>query len=130
MQEKQFLLCLRNPCENTFFKTSNIFCIYKKDIRNMLGYWPYATHKKYFYIFFCQKTQASQLITIKDKKPCEYILKVWKTYLRGSSWRRSVWGQCVAVVVWRLALGLFGWRQGKESAGKLCRLKGEGKGLP
>ena len=36
----------------------------------------------------------------------------------------------MAVVVWRLALGLFGWWQGKESAGELCQLKGEGRGLP
>ena len=41
-----------------------------------------------------------------------------------------MWGQCVAIVVWRLALGLFGWWQGKESAGELCQLKGEGRGLP
>ena len=41
-----------------------------------------------------------------------------------------MWGQCLAVVVWRLALGLFGWQQGKESAGELCQLKGEGRGLP
>jgi len=31
-----------------------------------------------FYIFFVKKTQASQLITIKDNKPCAYILKVCK----------------------------------------------------
>jgi len=42
----------------------------------MLGYWPYATHKNIF-IFFCQKkTQTSQLIAIKDNKPCVYILKI------------------------------------------------------
>jgi len=32
----------------------------------MLGYWPYATHKKtfYIYIFLKKQTQASQLIAI------------------------------------------------------------------
>jgi len=43
----------------------------------MLGYWLYATHKKKFYIFL-SKTQASQLIAIKDNKQCAYILKVCK----------------------------------------------------
>ena len=43
----------------------------------MLGYWLYATHKKKIYIFL-SKTQASQLIAIKDNKQCAYILKVCK----------------------------------------------------
>jgi hypothetical protein len=30
------------------------------------------------YIVFVKKTQASQLITIKDNKPCAYILKICK----------------------------------------------------
>jgi hypothetical protein len=36
------------------FETSNIFCI-KKNVQNMLGYWPYATHKKTFliYMYIC-----------------------------------------------------------------------------
>jgi hypothetical protein len=38
----------------------------------MLGYWPYAAYKKTFLYFFW-KTQASQLITIKDDKLCAYI---------------------------------------------------------
>jgi len=42
---KQIFLCLRNPCENTFSKLP-IFFVYKKGIKKMLGYWPYATHKK------------------------------------------------------------------------------------
>ena len=43
----------------------------------MLGYQPYATQKKNLY-FFLSKTQASQLIVIKDNKQCAYILKVCK----------------------------------------------------
>jgi hypothetical protein len=43
----------------------------------MLGYWLYATHKKKIYIFL-SKTQASQLIAIKDNKQCAYILKACK----------------------------------------------------
>jgi hypothetical protein len=34
----------------------------------MLGYWPYTTHKNIFLYFFIEKTQASQLIAIKDNK--------------------------------------------------------------
>jgi hypothetical protein len=34
--------------------------------------------KKIFFIFFLPKTQALQLIAIKDNKPCSYILKVYK----------------------------------------------------
>jgi len=43
----------------------------------MLGYWSYATNKNIF-IFFLSKTQASQLIAIKDNKACIYILKICK----------------------------------------------------
>ena len=52
MQENN--LCLRNLCENTLSKLP-IFFVYKKNIQNMLEYWPYATRKKIFFfvnIFF------------------------------------------------------------------------------
>jgi len=42
----------------------------------MLEYWPYTTHKNIFYIFLCQKTQTSQLITIKVNKP--HISQIFK----------------------------------------------------
>jgi hypothetical protein len=43
----------------------------------MLGYWPYATHKKQFLYFLCQKTQTSHLIIVKVNKPrVSQILKV------------------------------------------------------
>jgi hypothetical protein len=45
--------------------------------------------------------------------------------LQSGRWK----GEYAAVVVWRLALGLFGWRQGnrvQESSGRLR----EGRGLP
>jgi hypothetical protein len=32
--------------------------------------------QKHFYIFLSKKTQTSQLIAIKDNKPCAYILKI------------------------------------------------------
>jgi len=34
-----------------------------------------------------------------------------KRELQSGRWRE----ECAAAVVWRLALGLFGWRQGKKS---------------
>ena len=48
MQENN--LCLRNLCENTLSKLPIFFL--KKNIQNMLEYWPYATRKKTF--FFCK----------------------------------------------------------------------------
>jgi hypothetical protein len=33
----------------------------------MLGYWPYATQKKTFFIFSLSKIQTLHLITIKKK---------------------------------------------------------------
>ena len=45
MQEKQFW-CLRNPCENTFSKLPMFFFVYKKR--------AFKTHKKIFFLFFCQ----------------------------------------------------------------------------
>jgi hypothetical protein len=44
----------------------------------MLRYWLYATHKKIFFYIFLSKTQTSQLIAIKDNKPCAYILQIYK----------------------------------------------------
>ena len=57
------------------FKTSNIFCIKKESIQNMLGYWPYAIHKKTFFYIFVE-TSTSQLdvnIKMESSKP-SYIL--------------------------------------------------------
>jgi len=59
-----------------------VFYIYiyiYKNIQNILEYWPYATHKNNFYIFLCQKTQTSQLITIKVKKP--HIIQIFKALI-------------------------------------------------
>jgi len=64
MQENNFVM-FKKSMRKHIFETSNIFCIYKKNIQNMLGYWPYATHKKTFKFFFIE-TQASQLNT-KEK---------------------------------------------------------------
>ena len=41
----------------------------------MLGYWPYATHKKTFFIFSLSKIQTLHLITIKKKTHVNQILK-------------------------------------------------------
>jgi hypothetical protein len=52
-----FLLCLRNPCENTFSKLQMFFYIYiyiYKNVQNMLEYWPYETHKKTFFWYICE----------------------------------------------------------------------------
>ena len=62
MQENNFLLCLRNPCENTFLKLQIFVFFLKREFKKMLGYWPYATLKKtnfdiyiyiYIYIYIC-----------------------------------------------------------------------------
>jgi hypothetical protein len=36
------------------FETSNIF-LYKKNVQNMLEYWPYAAHNKTFFYIFLSK---------------------------------------------------------------------------
>jgi hypothetical protein len=62
------------------FKTSNIyFFIYKKDVQNMLGYWPYATHTKKHFLYFLSKTHTLHLIIIKVNKP--YISQILKALI-------------------------------------------------
>ena len=57
MQENNFLLCLRNPCENTFFLKLPIFFVYKKTFKTCQGVGRMQhTRKHFFYIFFCQNT--------------------------------------------------------------------------
>jgi hypothetical protein len=73
--KKTIFFLFKKSMRKHVFKTSNIFCI-KSNVQKMLGYWPYATHKNIFYIFLSKKAQASQLIAIKNNKPCAYILKV------------------------------------------------------
>jgi len=55
MQEKWFLLCLRNPCENTFLKLQIFVFLDKTNVKTMLGYWPYAWKQNIFFNkhFFC-----------------------------------------------------------------------------
>jgi len=56
MQEKWFLLCLRNSCENTFLKLQIFVFLDKKNVKTMLGYWPYAWKQNIFsflYFFWC-----------------------------------------------------------------------------
>ena len=54
------MLYLRNPCENTFSKLQIFVFFIKQNVQNILGYWPYATHKKIFLYIFVE-TQTSQL---------------------------------------------------------------------
>ena len=78
MQENNiFFVFKKSMLKHIFFQTSNIYFFRKRNVQNMLGYQPYATQKKNLY-FFLSKTQASQLIVIKDNKQCAYILKVCK----------------------------------------------------
>jgi hypothetical protein len=65
----------------------------------MLGYWSYATRKKHFFIFFLSKTQASQLIAIKDNKPCTYILKVCKKTKIPGYWPKPVTGYAIVACI-------------------------------
>jgi hypothetical protein len=64
--KKIIFFCLRNPCENTFSKLP-IFFYTKKNVQNMLGYWPYAAHKKLFFYIFFVKRQTSQKIFTYSK---------------------------------------------------------------
>jgi hypothetical protein len=60
-------LCLRNPCENTFSFKLQIFVFLRGNSKYVRVLAVYNT-LKYFFIFFIEKTQASQLIAIKDNK--------------------------------------------------------------
>ena len=56
MQENN--LCLRNLCENTLSKLPIYFFFIKKNIQNMLEYWPYAWKQNTFFykhFFFWRK---------------------------------------------------------------------------
>jgi hypothetical protein len=66
MQENKFFV-FKKSMRKHIFKTSNIFCIYKKSIQNMLGYWPYAAHKKTFFLYFFVQTQTSSKIFTYSK---------------------------------------------------------------
>jgi hypothetical protein len=61
MQENNFFFFVfKKSMQKHIFETSNICFFNKKNVKNMLGYWPYATRKNIFYIYFFIKTQASQ----------------------------------------------------------------------
>jgi len=68
MQEKQFLV-FKKSMRKHIFETPNVFFLYiKKSVQNMLGYWPYATHKKIFYLFFfCENANITIRHTPKWK---------------------------------------------------------------
>jgi len=74
MQENIFFF-LRNPCKNTFLKFQ-IFVFLIKNVKNMLGYWPYATHKKN--IMFCQNTNNTikSSIIIKETSRTHLYFKI------------------------------------------------------
>ena len=67
MQENNFFIMFKKSMRKHIFKTFNIFSIYKKNIQNMLGYWPYAAHKKTFFLYFFVKTQISRKIFTYSK---------------------------------------------------------------
>jgi len=76
MQENNFCLCLRNPCENTFSKLQIfIFFLKKKECSKYVRVLAVCNTQKHFYIFI--ETRVSQLnanITIEGSKP-SYILQ-------------------------------------------------------
>jgi len=53
MQENNFVV-FKKSMRKHIFKTSHIFFLYKRNVQNMLGYWPYATHKKTFFWYICE----------------------------------------------------------------------------
>jgi len=66
MQENNFLLCLKNPCENTFSFKLQIFVFLRGNSKYVRVLAVCNTQKYFLYIFFIKK--ASQLIAIKDNK--------------------------------------------------------------
>jgi len=69
MQENNFCVVFKKSMRKHIFETSNIcFFIYKKNIKNMLGYWS-MQHAKIFFIFFYQNAS----ITKKKKKQAIHI---------------------------------------------------------
>jgi hypothetical protein len=61
--------------------------------------------KNIFLYFVLSKTQASQLIAIKDNKPCTYILKVCKKTKQPGYWPKPVTGYataaCICMLQWQ-----------------------------
>ena len=53
MQENKFFVVFKKSIRKHIFKNFKCFFlyIYKKNVQNMLEYWSYATHKKFFYIY-------------------------------------------------------------------------------
>ena len=67
------MLCLKNPCENTFLKPW-IFGFKKKNL-NMLGYWPYATQEKFYVLSKHKQTQLNQVSQLKKQAVHIYLSK-------------------------------------------------------
>jgi hypothetical protein len=74
--KKIMFVVFKKSMRKHIFETSNIFLYIKKRSKHVRVL-AVCNTQKYFYIFL-SKTQASQLIAIKDNKPCVYILKIYK----------------------------------------------------
>ena len=86
---KKIIFMFKKSMRKHIFKTSNIcfFYIYKKNVQNMLGYWPYTTHKNIFFIFSLSKTQTLHLITIKViLNPRIYVETCSYIFTRNTTW--------------------------------------------
>jgi len=80
MQENNFLLCLRNPCENTFSKLP-IFLYIKKRSKYIRVLAVCNTQENIFFIFFI-KTQTSQLdinTKMENSKPSFILQELQET---------------------------------------------------
>jgi len=77
--KKIILLCLRNPCENTFSKRPTFF-IWKEHSKHVRVLVVCNT-QKHFYIFLLSRTQTFHLITIKVKKKKLHISQILKALI-------------------------------------------------
>ena len=71
----------------------------------MLGYWPYATHKKHFLYFFCQKTQASLFSKFARKGTVQKKKSRMAFRTQPDYWPKPVTGSatvaCICMLPWQ-----------------------------
>ena len=79
MQENNFCVVFKKSMRKHIFETSNIcFFIYKKNIKNMLGYWS-MQHAKIFFIFFYQNASITKKKKTSHTHPFQNLQKAQNT---------------------------------------------------
>jgi len=90
MQKNNFFFVFKKSMIKHIFLKSRIFIFSeKKECSKYVRVLAVCNTQKYFLYFFLSKTQASQLIAIKDNKPCAYILKVCKKTKQSKKKKKS-----------------------------------------